>query len=47
MTSNATVQNKEYIFVDNLGKKLILLMKFGWFMSYHLKNYKKKIPGKL
>ena len=40
-SSNAQVLNKKYIFLNNLENKLILLMKFDKFISYHLKNYKK------
>ena len=35
MSSNAQAYNKKFIFLNNLGRKHSLLMKFGQFMSYH------------
>ena len=46
-SSNAKVQNKKYILLNDLGSKDSLLIKFGQFMSYSKRNNLSKILQKL
>ena len=41
-SSNTQAWNKKYLFLNTLGRKHSLLMKFGQFMSYHKTAWKLK-----